>query len=178
MLGAANAKVTIVEFGDYQCPVCRAFWQDVEPRLRKEYVDTGRVKLIFADFPVVRIHPEAILAAMAVDCAGDQHSIWQYHDKVFREQGRDDEVFRFGIRDLKKWARDIGLEASTFNECLDSAVTKTTSPGTKRLVTSWASGARRRFSSTNRRVIAGAQPYPIFKKAIDDELKLAGESGR
>jgi protein-disulfide isomerase len=178
VLGAANAKVTIVEFGDYQCPVCRAFWQEVEPRLRKEYVDTGKVKLIFADFPIVRIHPEAILAAMAVDCAGDQHKYWQYHDKVFREQGRDDEVFRFGNRDLKKWARDIGLEASTFNECLDSGRHKDDVARDKEAGDKLGIRGTPTFLINNRRVIAGAQPYPIFKKAIDDELKLAGESGK
>jgi protein-disulfide isomerase len=110
--------------------------------------DFLKVKLIFADFPVVQIHPEAILAAMAVDCAGDQHKYWQYHDKVFREQGRDDEVFRFATRDLKKWARNIDLEASAFNQCLDSGRHKDDVARTKRLVISWASGARRRFSST------------------------------
>jgi len=47
MLGSANAKVLIIEFGDYQCPSCRMFWKDVEPRLRKEYIDTGKVKLVF-----------------------------------------------------------------------------------------------------------------------------------
>src|SRR6185503_12656272 len=86
VLGQATAKVTIVEFGDYQCPSCRMFWREVEPRLRKDYVDTGKVKLVFRDFPIVRDHPEAMLAAMAVDCAGEQSKYWQYHDKVFREQ--------------------------------------------------------------------------------------------
>ena len=95
VLGDANAKVTIIEFGDYQCPSCRMFWREVEPRLKKEYVDTGKVKLVFADFPIVQIHPEAMLAAMAVEYTTVQDKFyWQYHDKVFREQddrgrGRD-----------------------------------------------------------------------------------------
>jgi hypothetical protein len=50
--------------------------------------DARKVKFVFADFPIVQIHPEAALAAMAVDCAGDQNKYWQYHDKVFREQDR------------------------------------------------------------------------------------------
>jgi protein-disulfide isomerase len=178
VLGAASAKVTIVEFGDYQCPVCRAFWQQVESRLRKEYVDTGKVKLIFADFPVVQIHPDAVLAARAVDCAGDQHKYWEYHDKVFREQGRDDEVFRFGPRDLKKWARDSNLEMSAFNQCLDSGrhtddVARDKEAGDKLGIRGTPT-----FLVNNRRVIAGAQPYTVFKKAIDDELIRAEQSGR
>ena len=54
--------MTIIEFGDYQCPSCRAFWQDIEPRMKKEYIDTGNVKPVFRDFPIVEIHPEAELA--------------------------------------------------------------------------------------------------------------------
>jgi protein-disulfide isomerase len=75
VLGDAGAKVTIIEFGDYQCPSCRMFWKDVEPRLKKDYVDTGKVKLVFRDFPIVQIHPEAMLAAMAVNCAGEQSKV-------------------------------------------------------------------------------------------------------
>jgi len=172
VLGDAKAKVTIIEFGDYQCPSCRMFWREVEPRLKKEYIDTGKVKLVFADFPIVQIHPEAILAAMAVDCAGDQGKYWQYHDKVFREQdNRDqDEVIRFKAADLKKWARDIGLETAAFNECLDSARYKDDVAKDK------AAGDRLRIRGTptfliNRRVIGGPQPYLVFKGVIDDELK-------
>ena len=76
MLGSADAKVLIIEFGDYQCPSCRMFWHDVEPRLKKEYIDTGKAKLVFRDFPIVQIHPEALLASMAVDCAGEQNKCW------------------------------------------------------------------------------------------------------
>ncbi len=72
VLGDANAKVTIIEFGDYQCPTCRAFWRDTEPRLKKDYISTGKAKLVFRDFPIVQIHPESIMAAMAVDSAIDQ----------------------------------------------------------------------------------------------------------
>ena len=88
VLGDAGAPVTIIEFGDYQCPSCRLFWVDVEPRLKKDYIDTGKVKLVFRDFPIVENHPEAIVAAMAAQCAAEQGKYWQYHDKLFREQDR------------------------------------------------------------------------------------------
>jgi protein-disulfide isomerase len=178
VLGAATAAVTIVEFGDYQCPVCRAFWKEVEPRLRKEYVDTGKVKLIFADFPVVQIHPEAALAAMAVDCAGDQNKYWQYHDKIFREQDWGDEVFRFGARDLKRWAKDVGLETKGFNDCLDSGRHKDDVARDKEAGDRLNIRGTPTFLINNRRVIAGAQPYAIFKRAIDEELKIDAGSIR
>ena len=109
---------------------------------------------------------------------GNQNKYWQYHDKVFREQGRDDEVFRFGARDLKKWARDIDLEASAFNQCLDSGRHKDDVARDKAAGDKLGIRGTPTFLVNNRRVIAGAQPYTIFKKAIDDELKLAAESGR
>lgn len=59
LLGPADAKVTIIEFGDYQCPSCRAFWRETLPRIKKDYVDTGKVRIVFRDFPVLEIHPEA-----------------------------------------------------------------------------------------------------------------------
>jgi len=171
VLGNAHAKVTMIEFGDYQCPSCRLFWKEVEPRLRKEYIDTGKVKFVFADFPIVQIHPEAALAAMAVDCAGDQNKYWQYHDKVFREQDRQgDEVITFRAGDLKKWARDIGLEPAAFNACLDSGRHKADVAKDK------AEGDLLHVRGTptffiNGRVVGGPQPYLVFKHVIDEELK-------
>ena len=68
VLGDPNARVTIIEFGDYQCPFCRSFWKDTFPRLKKEYIDTGKVRFVFRDFPQ-KGHPEAVAAAMAAECA-------------------------------------------------------------------------------------------------------------
>ena len=103
VLGDPKARVTIIEFGDYQCPSCRLFWQDVQPRLKKDYIDTGKVRLVFRDFPVLEIHPEAAVASQAAQCAGDQGKYWEMHDKLFREQyNRGDGVVRFKVPDLKK----------------------------------------------------------------------------
>src|SRR5688572_13499468 len=87
VMGDANARVTIIEFGDYQCPVCRLFWKETLPRIRKEYIDTGKVKLVFRDFPLP-VHSMAVPAAMATECAEDQGRFWEFHDKVYREQDR------------------------------------------------------------------------------------------
>jgi protein-disulfide isomerase len=171
MLGDANAKVTIIEFGDYQCPSCRLFWSDVEPRLKKDYIDTGKVKLVFRDFPIVEIHPEAIVAAMAAQCAADQGKYWQYHDKVFREQyNRGEGVIRFKVADLKKWGADVRLDTAAFNACVDS------SRHQEEVTKDYMDGAGVGIQGTpmffiNGRVVGGAQPYPVFKKIIDEELK-------
>jgi protein-disulfide isomerase len=62
------------------------FWKDIEPRLKKDYIDTGKGEARVSRLPLMQIHPEALLSAMAVNCAGEQGKYWQYHDKVFREQ--------------------------------------------------------------------------------------------
>lgn len=171
MLGSPDAKVLIIEFGDYQCPSCRMFWKDVEPRIRKEYIDTGKVKLVFRDFPIVQIHPEALLASMAVDCAGEQHKYWEYHDKVFREQyNKGDDLVRFKAADLKKWAKDIKLDPAGFDQCLDSEKYR------NEVLKDKADGDAVSVQGTptffiNGHVIGGAQPYPAFKAVIDDLLK-------
>jgi protein-disulfide isomerase len=170
VLGKANAKVTIIEFGDYQCPVCRMFWREIEPRLKKQYVDTGKVKLVFRDFPIQQIHPESTMAAMAAQCAADQGKYWEYHDKIFREQDRGtDDLVRFKAADLKKWATDIRLDAAAFSECVDSGRYK------DEVAKDFADGAAVGVQGTpmffiNGRVVAGAQPFPVFKKIIDEEL--------
>jgi protein-disulfide isomerase len=171
VLGSPNAKVLMIEFGDYQCPSCRMFWKDVEPRIKKEYIDTGKVKLVFRDFPIVQIHPEALLAAMAVDCSADQNKYWEYHDKVFREQyNKGDDLVRFKAADLKKWAKDIGLDSAKFDQCLDSEKYK------NEVLKDKADGDAVSVQGTptffiNGHVIGGAQAYPAFKTLIDSLLK-------
>jgi len=171
VLGESSAPVTIIEFGDYQCPSCRLFWRDVEPRLKRDYIDTGKVKLVYRDFPIVEVHPEAMVAAVAAQCAADQGKYWQYHDKLFREQdNRGDGLIRFRIADLKKWGADLRLDVAAFNECLDSARHK------DEVSKDYADGVAVGIQGTpmffiNGRVIGGAQPYPVFRKVIDEELK-------
>lgn len=170
-LGKADAKVTIIEFGDYQCPLCRAFWRETLPRIKKEYVETGRVRIVFRDFPIQDIHPEATVTAMAAECAEDQGKFWEFHDKVFREQdrrGRD--VVRYKVADVKRWATDVGLEAAAFNECLDSERHKA------EVQKDYKDGADIGMNGTpvffiNGRALVGAHPFATFQKIIEEELK-------
>ncbi len=85
--GDPNAKVTVVEFSDYQCPFCERFYTQTELQLRKDYVDTGKVKFYYRDFPLSQIHPGAQKGAEAARCAGEQNKYWEYHDLVFQNQG-------------------------------------------------------------------------------------------
>ena len=170
VLGNPNAKVTIIEFADYQCPYCRQFWRDTLPRIKKAYVDAGNVRLVFRDFPQ-KLHPEAMVAAIAADCAADQGRYWEFHDKVFREQDRRGrEVVRFKVADLKRWGADIGLDSAVFNECIDAE------RHNDEVSKDYADGAGVGINGTpvffvNGRVLVGAQPFSNFQKVIEEELR-------
>lgn len=86
ILGKAGAVVTLIEFSDYQCPFCGRFYNDTESQIKKEYVDSGKVKFYYRDFPLKQIHPGAQKGAEAARCAGDQNKYWEYHDLVFKNQ--------------------------------------------------------------------------------------------
>src|ERR1035441_2924538 len=88
-LGNPNATVTVIQYGDYQCPYCEAFFQNTWPQLKAEYVDTGKIRFSFQDYAF--LGPDSTTAAMAAHCAGDQYRFWQYHDYLYLHQGRSEE---------------------------------------------------------------------------------------
>lgn len=118
-LGDENAPVTIVEFGDYQCPGCGSFATGVKPQIELQLVDQGRAKFVFYDFPLVQIHPHAFLAARAARCAGEQDRYWDYHDILFRMQPRwSGEANAIGS--FMDYAASVELDEGAFEECLQS----------------------------------------------------------
>lgn len=86
LLGNTNAKITLIEFSDYQCPFCERFFTQTEGQLKKDYVESGKIKFYYRDFPLSQIHPGAQKAAEAARCAGDQNKYWEYHDLLFQNQ--------------------------------------------------------------------------------------------
>lgn len=118
-LGDENAPITIVEFGDYQCPGCGAFAQTVKPQVQLQLVEQGRAKFVFYDFPLVQIHPHAFLAARAARCAGEQDGYWDYHDLLFRMQARWSGQAS-AIGSFQDYAASVGLDEGAFESCLQS----------------------------------------------------------
>lgn len=143
-LGPKDAKVTAVIFADYQCPYCGAFsglnqeviqymqetsksrgseiWEPTEQNLIKDYVKTGKVRLVFKDYPFLDARSEtkeSHWAATAAWCAGDQGKFWEYHDYLFSHQKGENEG-TFSKDNLKKFAAALGLKTADFNTCLDS----------------------------------------------------------
>ena len=113
-LGMEDAPITIVEFSDYQCPFCRKHFLGAFATLKASYIDTGKVRYFFRDFPLDSIHPYARKAAEAAHCAGDQGKFWDMHDVMFTNQGA------LTSDDLRDFARTMTLNLDSFNTCLGS----------------------------------------------------------
>jgi protein-disulfide isomerase len=90
VLGANSARVTVIEYVDFQCPFCGRFARNTFPTIKSEYVQTGKVKWILRHFPLRSIHPYAEIAAQATECANNQGSFWAYSDLVFEKQAELD----------------------------------------------------------------------------------------
>jgi len=84
--GNANAPVTLVEFSDFECPFCQKYFSESYPQIKKDYIDTGKVKVVFKHYPL-SFHPSAKPMAVAAECANEQGKFWEMHDKMFEEQG-------------------------------------------------------------------------------------------
>jgi protein-disulfide isomerase len=164
VLGNPNAPVTIVEFSDYQCPFCGRFWSDTLPDIKKNYIETGKVKLVYRDFPLESIHPMAMPAAIALECVrekGKDEAYWKMHDKVFANQGT------LSVDNLKKWAKELGYDIGT---CLDSEKFKSEVQNDLQQGSSYGVRGTPAFF-INGNLISGAQPYSVFEQAIEAELK-------
>ena len=166
LLGDSDAPVTIVEFGDFQCPYCKRFYDQTEQQLVDTYVKTGKARLAYRHFPL-SFHQNAQKSAEASECAADQGEFWAYHNILF-ERGQGDGT-GLDTASLKAYALEIGLDTAAFDSCLDS--------GAKAALAQqdFADGSAAGVSGTpsffvNGRLIVGAQPFSAFQAAIDAEL--------
>ncbi|MFO0582892.1 MAG: DsbA family protein [Anaeromyxobacter sp.] len=156
--GSKNAKVTIVEFSDFECPFCA----QAEPTVKQILGAYGdKVRLVYMDFPL-EFHKRAPKASEAAHCAGDQSKYWEMHERLFSSRKID-------IPDLKAHAKDLGLDTAKFDKCLDSGEKAKVVEKFKK------QGEENGVSSTpaffiNGRPVAGALPFEEFKKIIDEEL--------
>lgn len=117
--GDESATVSIIEFGDFQCPACQGFAMQVKPQVELAYVESGRVKFVYYDWPIVSGHPNAFLAARASRCAADQGMYWEYHDNLFRNQGRWAPLTN-PVSTFVEYAETLGLDRGEFASCVNS----------------------------------------------------------
>jgi protein-disulfide isomerase len=162
-LGNPSATVTLVEFSDFQCPFCARVMPTLK-RVQEAYGD--RVRLVWKDFPLTAIHPQAFGAAQAGQCAQEQGKFWALHDLLFANQQALEPAL------LKAYAADAGLDAEVFSACLDTA------KYADRVQAQMGVGTGLGVRSTptvfiNGRMVSGAQPYEVFTKIIDEELERA-----
>jgi len=167
--GPAKAPVTIVEFSDFHCPFCRSVLSTLA-QIESRYGD--KIKVVFRDFPIESLHPEAAKAHEAARCANEQGKFWAYHDKLFASPPKSNPEI------LKGLAKEVGLEMARFENCFDSGkyqaiVKKDIEEGNRLGVT----GTPAFF--INGRLVSGAQPFDAFARVIDDELSrsVAAQSG-
>lgn len=113
-LGSATAPITMVEFADFQCPFCASFFNGAFKKIKANYINTGKVKFYFRDFPFSNLHPDAQKAHQAARCALEQDAFWDIHNKLFENQDH------LKIKDLKGYAEQLGLDLEKFSACLAS----------------------------------------------------------
>jgi protein-disulfide isomerase len=117
--GDENAAITIIEFGDFQCPGCQAFATQVKPQIELAYLESGNVKFVYYDWPIIEIHPHAFLAARASRCAADQGKYWEYHDLLFRNQARW-ATLPAAVGTFVEYSEELALDGGAFRSCLES----------------------------------------------------------
>lgn len=113
-MGDPAAKIVMIEFSDYQCPFCGRHANDTFSALVQQYVNTGRMRYVFKNFPLEQIHPQAEKAAEAAECMGEQGMFWEAHERLFKNQQALD------VKELPAHALALGLDVSLFQKCLDS----------------------------------------------------------
>ncbi|HVM77119.1 MAG TPA: thioredoxin domain-containing protein [Candidatus Paceibacterota bacterium] len=122
ILGDPNAPITLIEYGDYQCPFCSRYFTTLEPTIQQQYINTGKVKMVFRNFAF--LGSESTLSAEAAECAEDQNQLWAYHDALYKAKaadfakgnGEDDGFFTQAF--LLQTAQNLHLNVSTFTSCL------------------------------------------------------------
>jgi protein-disulfide isomerase len=165
-LGSNSAKVTVVEFADYECPYCEQFFKNTWPELKAKYVVTGKIKFVYQDFAF--LGPDSNTAAEASHCAADQNMFWQYHDYLFSNQGAEGSGWAAADHQ-KQFAAAVGLNTAQFDQCLDSGKYK------QEVLDETAAGRSYGVTGTptvfiNGTPIVGNQSVQQFEQAIDSAL--------
>jgi protein-disulfide isomerase len=179
-LGETSAPVTLIEFTDYQCPYCRRHSLQTKPRIVKDYVETGKLRYVLREFPIVSIHPQAPKAAQAALCAGDQDKYWEMNELFFANQKR------LQPDHLLAHAEELGIDMARFRECFENEIYA------ERVRSDFEAGAAAGVKGTPSfllgltnpndptkitaiKILRGAQPYGAFQQAINELIRQSAE---
>ena len=170
-LGDENAPITMVEFGDYQCFFCNRYFHETEHDVLKNYVETGKVKILFKDFTI--IGPDSINAAHATHCANEEGKFWEYHNILYNNWTGENNGWA-SSENLFKFAKEIGLDTDNFSECMLEAryqdMIIASNNDAKALGIDGTPGFFIIGPDNEVTRIGGAQPYNVFKRIFDSEL--------
>lgn len=173
--GKVDAKLTVVEFSDYQCPFCGKHFTETLPQIEREFIEIGKVRYVFRDFPLEKMHPKAFEAARAANCAGEQGFYWEMHDWLFANQQG------FNPDSLATEIEHLNLNVEAFTNCLrDNTKAGNVQEDIKVGLSMGVQGTPTFFIGITKsdapdvvhvlRVIRGAQRYEAFKAVFDDLL--------
>lgn len=159
-IGPSDASITIVEFSDFRCPFC-ARAKPTIAQILETYGD--KIRFVYRDFPI--LGPESQKVAEASECADEQGKFWEYHDMLFANQQTLEDA------NLKQYAKDLGLDTTRFNDCLDSGKM------TSEVESDIRDGRNYGVQGTpaffiNGILVSGAQPFSVFQQIIEEELKI------
>jgi len=168
MLGNTNAKITIVEFGDYQCTFCYKFHDETMDKINQKYIKTANVNFIYKDFPLNG--EQSILASEASYCAQKQNKFWEYHDTLYNNWGGENTGW-ITENVLQEFARDVGLDLDEFSQCLENSEYRQKVLDNERFAREIGINATPSFLIFNDSElyrIIGAQPFDRFEQAIQE----------
>ena len=176
IIGNPDAPITIIEFSDFQCPFCARFHTQTLPLIMNEYIQEGKVKLVFRDFPIQSIHPNALPASVAAECANEQSKFKEMHDALFENQNEwNNQETADALALFSQYATEIKLDQEVFDACLTSG------KYIEEIRNDLEDGREYGVSGTpgffvgNDQIgyveLKGAQPFESFKKIIDTQLE-------
>jgi protein-disulfide isomerase len=173
--GNAKANVVFVEYSDFQCPYCARFVRDTLPRINQDYVDSGKIRYVFKQFPLEGLHPNAMGAAIVASCAAQRGKFWELHDQFFANQNALDAA------SLMATAAQSGLSDPAFKSCVEDKAPAPSIQAAREEAVRFGftgtpgflvgtMGADGRVHALRR--LYGANPYSLFQSAIDDMLAV------
>jgi protein-disulfide isomerase len=173
--GSASAPVWVIEVSDFQCPFCRQFHDESYGELKRAYVDSGKVRIAYVNFPL-SMHRNAYAASEAAMCAAVQDKFWPMHDALFTTQ-KQWEGLASPQQMFDSLAAAQGVEAAAFRKCMSGHLTKPLIDADVDRATKQGVESTPTFliGST---MVTGAQPLANFRRAIDSALTIAGGAKR
>ncbi len=160
-IGPEDAPITIVEFSDYECPFCQKWHDQVYKQIMAAY--PGKIRFVYRNLPLTQLHPQAMSAAEASLCAGDQNAFWKYHEKIFENANAlNDDLYA-------TLAADLGLNTTTFETCMNNRKHKAAVEADMQFAIDMGVQSTPTFF-INGLAIVGAQPLNVFQQVIDEEL--------